>query len=88
MENAEDQALDACVRYLEQPENSHLGFMYAIITFCTRVGPGGLYGTVTTWSRFFGSENLGKRSDYIDLYSTDGQDLVQVFTWMRNNRPQ
>lgn len=85
VKEAENQALDACMRYLG--EHSNLQFVYAFTSFGTK-------GRAWQCARedhylvpLFGSQDLAERGHYIEVHSSEAQLIRQAVQTMRAAAP-
>lgn len=87
LQDAEHQAVEACMRYLGKEGNGELGFVYAVTSFGTK-GRAWRYERGADYlTPVFGSDDLAARQDYVELHSTDAQLLRASFDVMRNAQP-
>lgn len=87
LQDAEHQAVEACMRYLGKEENKKLSFVYAVTSFGTKGRAWRYERDADYLTLLFGSDDLAERQDYVELHSTDAQSLRDAFNTMRNVQP-
>ncbi|KAM5455383.1 hypothetical protein McanCB49686_003860 [Microsporum canis] len=87
VQDAEHQAVEACMRYLGKQENSAVSFVYAVTSFGTK-GRAWRYERGDDYlTPLFGSNDLAERGDYVELHSSDAALLNRAFNVMRTVKP-
>ncbi|KAK2868074.1 hypothetical protein FQN49_003179 [Arthroderma sp. PD_2] len=87
IQDAEHQAVEACMRYLGKAENAGVSFVYAITSFGTK-GRAWRYEAGNDYlTPLFGPKSLAADGDYIELHSSDAMQLRQAFSLMKNAKP-
>ncbi|KAM5443980.1 hypothetical protein MaudCBS49596_008048 [Microsporum audouinii] len=87
VQDAEHQAVEACMRYLGRQENSAVSFVYAVTSFGTK-GRAWRYERGDDYlTPLFGSNDLAERGDYVKLHSSDAALLNRAFNVMRTVKP-
>ncbi|GKZ24409.1 hypothetical protein AbraIFM66951_010499 [Aspergillus brasiliensis] len=85
LDEAENQAYDACMRYLgEHPE---LSGVYAFTSFGTKARAWQCSAEEDYLRPLFGSDTLSDRSQYVELHSSDAWLIKQAVQTMRNAQP-
>ncbi|KAB8227556.1 uncharacterized protein BDW43DRAFT_323825 [Aspergillus alliaceus] len=81
VQDAEHQAFDACMRYLgEHPE---LQFVYAFTSFGTKGRAWRCAREDIYLSPLFGSDHLAERTEYVELHSSEAQQIRQAVQMMK-----
>ncbi|KAL1863463.1 hypothetical protein Plec18170_000298 [Paecilomyces lecythidis] len=83
----EEQALDACRRYLSKPDNAELSFVYAVTTLGTKARAWIYEREPNSLRPMFRSQNPAERAEYVEVHSTDAAQLKTAFNVMRNVKP-
>lgn len=87
IQDAEHQAVEACIRYLGKAENTDLSFVYAVTSFGTK-GRAWQYNRGMDYlTPLFGSNSLAECRDYIDLHSSEATQLRAAFNLMKSIKP-
>ncbi|KAJ5483407.1 hypothetical protein N7530_002653 [Penicillium desertorum] len=81
VEEAEGQAFDACMRYLG--EHPALQYVYAFISFGTKVRGWRCARDDHHLFPLFGSKALAERTQYVEVHSSEAQLIKQAVQMMR-----